>query len=168
MPISALTIVVSHVVFTAWILMALAPPPPGGERIAHLVPMASHVVAAPSDSTTVHPFTTEQAVRGEALYDEFCAECHGFDLAGEDAKPLAGDSFMNAWGKGKHTVDDLFYIVRTQMPYGDAGTLERQQYIDIIAYILSKNGYTAGDRELIPDADSLRSIVIRPQPGCPR
>jgi hypothetical protein len=100
MPIIPFTVAVSQLVFTTWMFVALAPPPAGGSRIPLLLPLVTHAVAVPSDSTAERPFTTEQAVRGEALYDEFCAECHGFDLAGEDAKPLAGDTFMNAWGKG--------------------------------------------------------------------
>src|ERR1044072_265817 len=70
---------------------------------------------------------------------------------------------MAKWGQGKHTADELYYITRTQMPYGAAGTLTARQYIDVVAYILKANGYNAGSRELVTDAATLKKIAIRPQ-----
>ncbi len=71
---------------------------------------------------------------------------------------------MADWGTGRYTLDDFFYIVRTTMPYGDAGTLSRQQYIDVIAYILQANGYPPGTDELEADREVLTQIIIQPQP----
>jgi len=34
------------------------------------------------------------------------------------------------------------------MPYGQPATLSREQYIDIVAYILMVNGYPAGTQPL--------------------
>ena len=56
---------------------------------------------------------------------------------------------MAKWGQG-HSVDELYYITRTQMPYGAGGKLSSQQYINIIAYILKMNGYSARQRESWP------------------
>ena len=52
------------------------------------------------------------------------------------------------WADERHSVDDLFYIVRTLMPYGRPATLSQQEYIDIIAYLLMMNGYPAGAQAL--------------------
>ncbi len=41
------------------------------------------------------------------------------------------------------------------MPYGKPDSLAPQQYVDIVAFILSSNGYTAGTRELPTDAAAL-------------
>ena len=107
-------------------------------------------------------FSVEQTARGKALYAEHCLECHGSRLQGVSADPLAGESFMRDWGSGKRTVDDLYYIIRTTMPFGAGNTLEKQQYVDIITYILNVNGYPTGAAELTPDQEVLSEIIIEP------
>jgi cytochrome c len=93
-------------------------------------------------------YSKEQASRGRDLYAEHCASCHGMMLEGQSFLPLSGATFQVRWADEKHSVGDLFYIVRTLMPYGQPATLSKWEYIDIIAYVLMMNGYTAGDRAL--------------------
>lgn len=107
-------------------------------------------------------FTAAQAARGQALYERRCAACHGQRLEGASSLPLAGERFLARWGQGDRNVDELYYITRTQMPYGAGGTLTAQQYIDLVAYILSANGYRPGDRELPADSAALQAIRIAP------
>ena len=57
-------------------------------------------------------------------------------LEGQNSVPLSGATFQVRLADEKHTVDDLFYIVRTLMPYGQPATLSKQEYVDIVAYIL--------------------------------
>ena len=59
------------------------------------------------------------------------------------------------WADEKHSVDDLFYIVRTLMPYGKPATLSKQEYIDMIAYLLMMNGHPAGAQALPLDPSML-------------
>ncbi len=106
-------------------------------------------------------YTEAQATRGQTLYAKHCASCHGQQLEGGSAAALTGSRFMAKWG-GK-SVEELFYITRTQMPYGTAGTLTRQQYIDIVAAQLRANGYSRGPRELPADDAALKAIKIQPQ-----
>ncbi len=108
-------------------------------------------------------YTPAQAQRGQNLYEKRCASCHGGGLTGGSAAALAGSQFMAKWGAGKHTVDELYYITRTQMPYGAAGTMTAKQYIDVVAYILKVNGYGAGNEELPTMTAALKKIAIRPQ-----
>src|SRR5262245_489298 len=54
--------------------------------------------------------------------------------------------------RGDKTVDDLYYITRTQMPFGAGNTLSKQQYIEVVAYMLKTNGYKAGSKELPADS----------------
>ena len=108
-------------------------------------------------------YTEAQAKRGQTLYENHCASCHGPRLTGGSAPALAGNSFMAKWGQGNHNVDELYYITRAQMPYGSAGILTAQKYIDIVAYILKANGYQPGERELASDSASLVKITISPQ-----
>jgi hypothetical protein len=60
-------------------------------------------------------------------------------------------------------VDDLFYIIRTLMPYGQPAALSKQEYIAIIAYILMVNGYPAGAQPLPLDPGILKRITITVQ-----
>jgi alcohol dehydrogenase (cytochrome c) len=108
-------------------------------------------------------FTEAQAGRGQAIYDKRCASCHGLRLEGGSASALAGGKFSDKWGRGDKSVDDLYFITRTQMPYGAGGTLSAQQYIDTVAYMLKANGYKSGSRELAANSTMLKQIKIETQ-----
>jgi hypothetical protein len=77
------------------------------------------------------------------------------------APPLAGDEFVLSWGRAGRTLDDLFFITRTTMPEGEGGTLSEEQYLDVLAYMLLRNGYSAGERELTADATELTAVSPR-------
>src|SRR6185436_14815543 len=108
-------------------------------------------------------YTQAQANRGKRLYARECASCHGQSLEGTPATALVGQSFMAKWGEGKHSIDDLYYITKTQMPYEKPGSLTDQQYIDIVAFILASNGYQAGTRALPANPAILKQTKIVPQ-----
>ena len=110
-------------------------------------------------------FTQAQAERGKILYAQQCALCHGKNLEGTPANPLAGERFMAKWGQGNYTIDDLYFITKTQMPYGKPDSLTPQQYIDIVALMLASNGYIAGTRELRVDAALKQTKITRQTPG---
>lgn len=128
-----------------------------------IISFAAMVFSHQNDALSPDGFYTQaQAVRGEKLYDQQCAYCHGVKLEAGAAAPLAGSRFMARWGRGNN-VDELYYITRTQMPYGAGGKLSPQQYIDIVAYILKVNGYRPGTQELQAESASLKKIKIEPQ-----
>jgi quinoprotein glucose dehydrogenase len=107
-------------------------------------------------------YTKPQASRGQALYAEECAKCHGENLSGgDDSPPLAGADFMARW-KGKK-VSELFSLMRKTMPTDDPGHLSTRQYADLTAFILSSNGFPAGQNELPNDAAALDDIAIEGQ-----
>ncbi len=108
-------------------------------------------------------YTDAQAARGQAVYDRKCASCHGLRLEGGSASALSGGKFADRWARGDKSVDDLYYITRTQMPFGAGNTLSKQQYIDTVAYMLKANGYKAGTRELPANSVFLKQIKIEPQ-----
>ena len=58
-------------------------------------------------------------------------------------------------------MDEFYYIVRTLMPYERPAALSKQQYIDIVAYVLQVNGYRAGPQELLPEASVLKGLMLR-------
>ena len=108
-------------------------------------------------------YSEEQALKGHDLYNEHCASCHGAALEGQGSLPLTGATFRARWADERHSVDDLFYIIRTLMPYGQPATQSKQEYIDIIAYILMVNGYPAGTQPLPSDPRILKRITIKTQ-----
>ena len=90
-------------------------------------------------------YSTGQAVRGKKLYEATCSRCHGEDLSGANARPLAGESFIRDWGGLK--LDGVLTRAKT-MPPGAAGTLGEAGYVDIIAYVLEVNEFPHGEAEL--------------------
>ena len=90
-------------------------------------------------------YSTEQALRGKKAYEATCARCHGEDLSGANARPLAGESFIRDWGGLK--LDGVLTRAKT-MPPGAAGALGEAGYVDIIAYVLEVNEFPHGELEL--------------------
>jgi S-disulfanyl-L-cysteine oxidoreductase SoxD len=104
-------------------------------------------------------YTAAQASRGEALYQNNCASCHGGSLQGEEENPpLSGKHFSSRWGG--LPVGALYGFINTQMPLGQPGSLGVQGNADILAYILSVNKFPAGQAELPADSNALRAITI--------
>jgi quinoprotein glucose dehydrogenase len=104
-------------------------------------------------------YTDAQAKRGEALYKEQCAACHGDDLAGSGPMPpLAGADFVKNW----KNAGDLFDKIHQSMPASAPGSLSEAQTADIIAYMFSVGKYPAGQAELPAKMDDLTQITIEP------
>jgi mono/diheme cytochrome c family protein len=102
-------------------------------------------------------YTDAQAKRGESVYSQSCASCHGPDLAGLDMAPsLTGAEFDTSWND--QPLDDLFERVRTTMPADGPGSLTREQYIDVVAFLLSKDGFPSGAVELPADNAVLKQV----------
>ena len=102
-------------------------------------------------------YTTEQAARGEKLYADNCASCHGDTLGGvEMAPPLAGDVFNSSW-EGV-ALNDLFERMRISMPQNKPGSLSRAQNADILAHMLKVGNFPAGDVPLDGQASALAQI----------
>jgi mono/diheme cytochrome c family protein len=116
-------------------------------------------------STASGVFTAEQAKNGESVFQARCAGCHGADLHSTDpeAPDLTEAAFRFGWN-GK-TIANRFEEIRGTMPYGNAGSLDDQTYLDIVAYILQFNGIPSGSKKLEPDDSALEKIVIAVPPG---
>jgi mono/diheme cytochrome c family protein len=107
-------------------------------------------------------YSEAQAKRGEQKYGEYCAKCHGPDLSGADAAPpLAGSEFNSGWND--LSVGELFERLRITMPADKPGSVSRQDNADIVAFLLGKNGFPAGDAELPTQTESLKTIKILTQ-----
>ncbi len=108
----------------------------------------SEVLTGPSDSDGF--FTRSQASRGERRFDQLCSDCH------------RGVEIRRIWfgGQRHQTADSLYKVISTTMPDGNPGGLNSDQYTDIVAFLLSLNGYSEGQSELLPDQEILEGISI--------
>src|SRR5690625_2963711 len=95
------------------------------------------------------PFTAEQLEQGSEKYAAHCAACHGGELEGGAFPALKGEAFQNKWGG--ESLNDLHTYIMENMPLGQAGVLSEEEYLDVLALILSHNGVEAGDTELTAD-----------------
>ena len=102
-------------------------------------------------------YTEDQAKRGEGLYSQYCASCHGPDLAGGEMAPgLTGGEFSSNWND--LPLGELFERMRISMPQNAPGSLSRQQNSDILAFVLYKGNFPAGATELPTQTDVLNTI----------
>lgn len=116
-------------------------------------------VAGQPGTTAV--YTAAQADAGRATFRAQCSACHGRDLSGNDAPPLAGSGFYSAW-KGQSTQYLLKYM--QEMPPGGP-YLESEQYVGIAAYILQQNGAPAGAQPFTAATDvSIGSVATGERP----
>jgi S-disulfanyl-L-cysteine oxidoreductase SoxD len=112
--------------------------------------------AAAERKLTTGVFSAKQAERGEGVYKTSCQSCHA-------KSEYTGDKFKVAWVS--KSVFDVFDQIRTTMPEDNPGSLERAQYIDVVAYIFSLNAYPAGANDLPGDDDGLKKVRIDNPPG---
>ena len=101
-------------------------------------------------------YTDGQANRGQALYKEQCASCHGDALGGRLAPPLTGDDFIADWDK--EPLSALFNKIKNTMPQKDPDKLTAQQTTDIVAHILRTGKFPAGRAELRGETADLEAI----------
>lgn len=101
----------------------------------------------------------DQQGRGKAVYVDKCASCHMETLKGTtETPPLTGDMFWSNWET--YSANNLVEQVRSTMPEDNPGSLTRQQYVDIVAYILKVNEVPfTGDLPM--DADALKKVTIK-------
>ena len=105
-------------------------------------------------------YTSAQAERGESHYETHCQACHGTNLAGANARALAGEEFLRFW-LGL-TLDDMFERVRS-MPPGATSSLGGETYLELLAYLLSANGLPTGEEPL--RTETLAAIRVEGEDG---
>ena len=99
-------------------------------------------------------YTAEQAARGAQVYQATCARCH-------PPGQLDGETFAVGWNEAR--VWTLFSNLRNTMPQDKPGSLSKQQYAEVIAYILKLNGYPPGKDALPAEPEALKSVMIDPK-----
>lgn len=102
--------------------------------------------------------------RGNEIYDERCAVCHGDFGEGLGRNPvlIGGEDSLNSTqpvrtvGSFWPYAPSLFDYIRRAMPFGDAQSLSPDETYAVTAYVLNLNGLV--DDGAILDKASLRAI----------
>ena len=94
-------------------------------------------------STPPEPEQGYSISRGESVFENNCAVCHGTDGGGRQDPngrwifpALWGDDAFN-WGAGMHRINTAAGFIKHNMPLGQGGSLTDQQAWDVAAYINS-------------------------------
>ena len=117
---------------------------------------------AAQNSSNDGVYTKAQAERASAQFAKMCAECHAFTTATKKkpADVLLGDApFMKAWNG--RTLDELLTTIVMTMPNDGSGEVTEAEGLDLVAYILQRNGYPAGSTALTRDRAA--AVVLQPK-----
>lgn len=107
-------------------------------------------------------YSEEQASRGAGVYSQRCGACHGVAMNGTGEAPaLTGGEFVSHYDQ--MTVGDLYDRVRVTMPQNDPGALSRDEYADVVAFLLKQNGFPAGGAALDKRSEVLATIGFTAQ-----
>jgi cytochrome c len=130
--------------------------------------------ASPAPSGKAGTAFADQAARGQQLFAQQCAECHG--ASGEGGKTKSGKAVPKLVGLTAgalpenppatakvrktpfKTVGDVATFVQKFMPQDAPGSLTQQQVYDVLAFDLKANGIDLKDKQL--DAQSATTMEI--------
>jgi mono/diheme cytochrome c family protein len=128
---------------------------------AAAVVLGGAVAALAQEPPPVPLYAAAQAERGQAAYRQSCQDCHGSSLDNGEfgGPPLKGGYFRTRWGNG--SVAALYGYVSLAMPPDRPGQLSPQTYADLVAFLLSGNGYLAGDKELPADPNAQQNMSLK-------
>ena len=101
-------------------------------------------------------YSSQQATRGQMLYQGRCSTCHGPMLTGRTGPPLAGDDFLANWEA--QPLLELANKIRRTMPKDDTDRLTPQETADVMAYILQFGKFPSGRAELVVDDAALKKL----------
>ena len=80
-----------------------------------------------------------QRSQGQALFNAHCASCHSMDLRGSaHGSALKGSAFLDKWADRNTTA--LLRYNQANMPPGASDTLDEEQHLAVLAYLLSYSG----------------------------
>src|SRR5262245_17478243 len=112
--------------------------------IVILIAASAAQAAAQNKTVWDGVYSKQQADRGAASFESNCTRCHAASAnTGEEGRNLAGKAFWDSFRES--TVDHLLDYVSKNMPNGTgAGSLSPNTYLDLVAFILSRNDLPAG------------------------
>ena len=96
-------------------------------------------------------FTEAQVTSGQIVYDSQCKTCHNMQFYRDT---------LRSWNN--HPLLYLWESIMGTMPADNPGSLMFEEYTDVIAYILSENGFPTGNTELDPDNGMEQINILTP------
>jgi mono/diheme cytochrome c family protein len=118
---------------------------------AALVWMTGGVTGQEKNSVTAGVYTAAQADRGVNVFRSKCASCHA-------PNRFTDDLFYSSFA-GK-PLWEMFDVISDTMPEDNPGSLKKEEYADVIAYLLKLNNFPAGQTDLPTDQEALRAIMM--------
>ena len=83
---------------------------------------------SPTRSTSSGVYSDEQATRGRDTYAMQCKSCH-------TPASHTGQIFAQWWDR--KPLSELYQFIVTRMPKNEPGSLQPDEYVDVMAYLLS-------------------------------
>jgi mono/diheme cytochrome c family protein len=96
-------------------------------------------------------YTAAQADRGLGLFRSKCASCHA-------PNRFTDDLFYTSFA-GK-PLWEMFDVISDSMPEDNPGSMKKEEYADVIDYMLKLNNFPAGESALPIDKDALSAILM--------
>ncbi|MXW00499.1 MAG: cytochrome c [Holophagales bacterium] len=107
---------------------------------------------------------------GRAVYQQFCAACHGRNAEGDEAAALVGGRDSLTSGRPRKTVESywpyattLWDYIRRSMPYESPGSLNDDEIYAVVAHLLHLGGVVGEDAVL--DQESLPRVEMPNREG---
>jgi mono/diheme cytochrome c family protein len=122
-----------------------------GAAVGCAVLLFISVSAAAQKSVKAGVYTAAQAERGQAMFRSKCASCHA-------PNRFTDDLFYTSFA-GK-PLWEMFDVISDSMPEDNPGSLKKEEYADVIAYLLKLNNFPAGDTDLPTDKEALSLIQM--------
>jgi len=104
-----------------------------GQPVAMLAGTAKSIATSPVAGMGSVPYTSAQVSSGSMIYNKYCLSCHGARLQGVSAPALTGPGF----GHSNLSVAQIHDVITQQMPLTAPGSLSKDEYAAVIAYILA-------------------------------
>ena len=138
----------------------------GGSLIVWATAVATSAGAAPGapvqKTTNDGIYTKAQADGARTQFEKLCASCHPFTVAAKKKpadRPLGDVPFFESWGG--RPLEEMVTLIALTMPNDGSAVVSEGEALNLVAYILQRNGYPAGAKPLTKDTAS--AILVRPK-----
>ena len=113
-------------------------------------------------STNDGVYSKAQADGAKAQFDKICADCHPFSDAEKKRPkdiPLGGDTFFQNW-TGR-SLGEMTSTIALTMPNDGSAVLSEEEALNMVAFILQKNGFPAGSKPF--EKSDGATVVAKPK-----
>lgn len=109
--------------------------------VAVVLGVSAVAVAIQEETVTVQAgvYSDDQATRGETVFNQACIVCH-------QPEEFTMGGYMDGWSG--QSVGDFVDFIRSTMPEDNPGRLQREEYIDVVAFMFQQNGLPSGDADM--------------------